>query len=73
MIIPSALYSTITRRKSFCRETDSLELHRNTVRPAFASASSNDASKVLKKGSEILFRMTPTVWVFAVRNPAALR
>ena len=73
IIMPSALYSNIVRINSVCRATDSLVLHRNTVRPDSANASSIEASNVLKNGSDILFRITPTVWVLAVRNPAALR
>ena len=72
-IMPSALYSDIFRMNSVWRATDSLVLHRKTVRPVFASASSRDASSVLKNGSDTLLTMTPTVSVFEVRSPAALR
>jgi len=73
MMTPSALYSDIFRRKSVWRPTDSALLHRKTVRPVLASASSRDASRVLKNGSETLLTMTPTVSVREVRRPAALR
>ena len=61
MMIPSALYSDILRMKSVCRDTDSFELHRNTVRPVRTSASSSDAINLLRNGSETLLTMTPTV------------
>ena len=72
-MMPSALYSDIFRMNSVWRSTDSFVLHRKTVRPVFASASSSEASNVLKNGSETLLTMTPTVSVLEVRSPAALR
>ena len=73
IIIPSALYSDIFRMKAVWRKGDSSVWHKNMVRPIVLRFSSTDASNVLKKGSDTLLRMTPTVWVFDVRRIAALR
>ena len=73
IIIPSALYSDIFRMKAVWRKGDSSVWHKNMVRPVVLRFSSTDANKVLKKGSDTLLRMTPTVWVFDVRRIAALR